>query len=76
MIGRMQAWLVAALAGAVAVIAALGTAWRRGRRSGEEDAWDEGVAIDEDRAAHLRRRVTAARERLRDHEADGRGYRD
>ncbi|MFG6501270.1 hypothetical protein [Sulfitobacter sp. 1A15106] len=76
MIGRLQAWLLAALGGAVAVIAALGTAWRRGRRTGKEDALDAAVEFDEDRAAHLRRRVTAARERVRDHEEDGRGYRD
>lgn len=76
MIGRMQAWLLALLAGAVAAFAALGTAWRRGRRSGEQEARNAAVEIDKDRAAAVRRRVAAARKRVRDHDKDRRGYRD
>jgi len=76
MIGRVQLWMLAAAAGALAFAAAIARAFSRGRKSGKREAEDEGYQFDHGRAVSIRRRVDAARERVRQEQSDRRGYRD
>lgn len=76
MIKRFKVWLLAAALGAVALGAALARAFSLGQQSGERDAHEDGHEADQGRAVDIRRRVDAARGRLRDDQSDRRGYRD
>ncbi len=76
MIGRVQLMFRGVVSGVLAFVVIVIRAFARGRRAGKGEAEEDGQSYDRGRASRINDRVRAARQRVRDAQSDGRGYRD